>query len=269
MKRFTVLFLVLAISLSLAACAGNTVSDDLGSNNTDDSVQMENSGNVNDTAETEVPDEPLITDAAGREEEIYTQWLLDGNYEKLVQDTKIKPKNERTYAHLEDLNGDGVRDLLFSIPSYGTIPTFLLTIYNGKVMCVASETYSSAEKYDLMTDTATGKQVVVLWYNRVQTAKSPIYERTYTVYDFEGDKLIPRVKISKFACDPAVSGADEIEKLKAETEHYNYMGNSFHWWKINENYVSSEDYTAAISRYKSYDTRMELGSYSDPLALNK
>lgn len=271
MKKISSLLLTAFLMLSLVACSGDVTPNELGNSaDAGENVQASDETSAEEAEEEKDEEEPLITDAAGREEEIYTEWLLDGNYEKIVEGTTIKPKNERTYAHLEDLNGDGVKDLLFTIPSYGTIPSFVLTIYNGKVVCVASETYTNAERYQIMTDTETGKQVVVLSYDINTTAKNPLAERSETVYDFEGDKLIQRIKISKFWCNPSVSGgAEEIEKIKGETELYNELDGSYFWWKIDEEYVSADEYEAATNRYNRYDMRMELGSYSDPLALNK
>lgn len=272
MKKLLSFVLIITFVLSLAACASvETGGDDKDKTYSTSSPKDTNVSDTNDGTETEpeAETEPPIVDAAGREEEIYEKWLLDGNYDKLLEGSKMQAKGNKTYAHLEDLNGDGVRDLYFTSTNGAGIMTYIITIYDGRVSCAGAKNYNYREKFEIKTDTQTGKLVVTADGYSSQTASSPYSERSFVVYDFVGGTLTPRTTVCRYNLDPSVSGADELAKMQSETEYYTRTGSNYFWWKIDGRYVSDDEYVAALERYESYETDMTLGSYSDVLALKK
>lgn len=279
MKRIFLFILALMITLSLAACGAGQITErefgkeEKGTKAPEDTITpvTEAASGTEAVPETEAETEEPIVAPEGREEAIYEKWLLSGNYDKLLEGSKMTAKNNKTYAHLEDINGDGVRDLFFTSTNGGGIMTYIITIHEGRVVCAGSMNYDHyRERFELKKDTATGKIVVVSSRYYVQTANFPHSGMEYTVYDFKGATLTPVMTLSKYYVDPAkFNGADEVAKIKSETELYTFDGTQYHWWKIDGKYISVNEYNTNNSRYWSYNTDQTLGDYSDVLALKK
>lgn len=259
MKKFISLCLAAILLLSLAACG------------TDDSQTGDDPSTGNETeARTEIT-LPLIENPEGREKQYYSEYLLSGNLNIILDETKIAANNLHIYTYLEDLNGDGVQELWLQATDTGTVAEYLYTIYEGRILCLTKTLGSirgNLSQIILVTDSEGNHYPSV----EIVSNLSPQYpqgERTTIVYDLEGAQLTPRLTTTIYSVFSDGSADDVINRVKAENEHYTYTDKEFRWWFANGENVSSDELAQYDLSYMSYHVRTTAGSFRDPLGLNK
>lgn len=278
MKKITSLFVAIILIFSLAACGDeNSKANDL--NNPGKGIgqesEPEDTGAApvsGETAESTEVTEPLIESPEGREETIYSDYLVGGQLDAILEGTVIKAKNVRTYAYLEDINGDGIRELLLTATDTFSVATYLFTISQGRIVCLAEEigmASGAGSTLTLLEDSATGKHVAATMINKYKSQTNVLYERTVKVYDFDGAQLRTKVTVSKYSVSTDGSADSYINKVKAETEYYTVTANDLHWWQADGKYISSSEYNTLNNNYTDYEKKSASGGYSDPLGLKE
>lgn len=230
-------------------------------------------------AQTESPETQKPADtpsAAVSEEQTYSDHLTSGALDQLISDAYLDRGHVEITSYLEDLSGDGIRELLLTVQdtryagvrgyAYGT---YLFTIANGRVMLIAKEYYGGGSMGGsdlvLVRDTKTGKHHV---------ASSSFFRDGYyfnesllTPYKFSGYEL---KTIDRFAAGRATDddlGSTYVKAIKVETSQYQLKNGELYYWQINDNYVTEDAYNTACSQYQTYDYPEKEGTFSNPLGL--
>jgi len=216
-----------------------------------------------------------------RDREIYTQYLLNGGYDDLMQFGFDKDYIEISTC-MADLNDDETYELLISLArtefsgSRGSpINTVLLGIQDGSVVkldLISEDGGGSVggTYLKLKYDTLTKKHVLVLdggFRDGIFRGSGFLHVFSSNNGEFSEDMKIERESI--FLEGGQSHYLEDAEKIKNETTlHYEDSG-FFVWYQIDEEYVSDEEYNTAINRFEdpvddAY--KMKIGTYDEPIA---
>jgi hypothetical protein len=290
MKKVIVLLLSILLCFSLVSCGEEAEAvnfeDKLGGSNKKPSGNKEDPilrPAVTDRATAAPADTKAPTDTqspadrpsqAYNEIDTYSSHLTSGSLAGLIQNAYFDRDHVKITSYLEDLNGDGIRELLLTIQdtqsagvrgyAYGT---YLYTINNGRVMLLCEEYYGGGSMGGsdivLVTDGHTGKH---------HAASSNFFRDGYyfnesilNPYDLVGCDLKTAVTLVAGRATVDDLGASYVNAIKAETSQYVIEDGELNYYKINNEYVTQTEYEARAQRYRTYDHPTTVGTFDNPL----
>ena len=229
------------------------------------------------TEAPEVTEAPIVTEApapALNDVQIYTSYLTSGNLSKLISDSYMQPSDVEIESYLEDLNGDGLRELLLTVTDLQSMgvrgnafATYLFTIVNGTPVLLTDEYYGGGSmggpQLVIVTDNTTGKRHAA----RNGYFRDGYYfnEASLTPYDIEGGAVREITTFSLGRITDDDMGREYINKVKSETNIYTINDGELRYRKIDDRYVDEAEYQQSVSRFKDYGFTSTKGTLKNPL----
>ena len=226
-----------------------------------------------------VTEPPVVTEApapTANDAQIYNSYLKSGRLAKLINDSYMNENDVEIESYLDDLNGDGVRELLLKITdlrsmgvrgnAYGT---YLFTIVNGTPVLLTDEYYGGGSMAGpslcIVTDQATGMRLAA----RGGYFRDGYYfnEGSVTPYKIEGGSIQAITVIGYGRITDDNMGSSYIQKVKSETNVYQIKDGELLYFQIDGRYVDEAEYDSSIDRYKDYFYTPTKGTLKNPLGL--
>lgn len=274
MKKILVLTLAAVISLSLVSC-GEVPSvkfeDKLDDSGYKDIPAVTDRVTAK-PSDTNTPAVPSVDD-----KRIYHDYLTtSGALTVLIEGDNFDRAHVDITSYLEDLNGDGIRELLLTVTdtqfagvrgyAYGT---YLYTIVNGKVKPLTTEYYSGGsmggEDIVLVLDTETGKRHAAASYY----FRDGYYfnESKLIPYSFDGAEVTPIVTLVSGRATTDSFGSDYANAIKSKTTQYESKDGELYYWQADDTYITKADYESRCARYQRYEYTEIKGTLADPLGI--
>lgn len=213
-------------------------------------------------------EDPLYT----RSEQIdmYNAYLTGGGYEYIYTNSEpwamyaAEMDNFAITSHLIDIDNDGIYEayLYFIDDLYQSLTVFL-DITDDEVVCVKSAYYGGGTggggNLYIANDTENGN-TVLLYKEYVSGGWAERYSNMY-VYSGTEHEVLAKISQTRYV------GVDElINEVKNETDLYRMDGDQFFFYKIDDEYVSYEEYTDMSERFVTEDEiEMLPGTYEIPI----
>ena len=290
MDRFIkkVFFLLLTVMFALAAAACGKlaeqtpgISTDAGNTPVATALNDRFSPTSAATAAQSLPSNNAVpSNDVAQCRKIYTQYLLNGGYEALLEDGFADQDLLEISTCLVDINDDGAFELLLSItntefsgPRGYPTNTFMLCIQAMEVKMLASGYYSGGtmggESLEFRYDGQRNEHVLVadgLYRNGTMQ-----YGAFLKVYGYADGEMTVCMTIAEnyLSTDSAFSlFGEEADAIRKVTDLYDEEDGDFYYYKIDNNYVTKEEYTAACERFNTPTDgayQLQPGTYENPI----
>lgn len=234
---------------------------------------------------TEGIQEPTQTSTAPTQEEhptqttktpaqLYTEYLTNGGYQKLVSEYGPEWSSEWTVTScLIDLNEDSKEELLIQLAEesmlgargYPTVSAFL-AIRNNQVEVLDKAYYTGGtlggEFLYLVQDEQLGRLAIGRYgYWRDGAAA---YNNETELYTYTGTGLRAFFTAQEaYLFVPTYQ--DQAKEVQSKTDHYILKGDELFYWCVDSQFVSEQDYHAANSCYVILHDWMAKTSQANPL----
>ena len=223
---------------------------------------------------TIIPLQALAVDSTD-EAVIYTQYLLAGGYHDILEDETSEEYLDISTC-LIDIDKDGVSELLISLtdtqwsgPRGYASTSALLTIKNKTVKKLLSAYYGGG---------SMGGDALVLKYDQLENQYVIALDGYFRDGVNAGQSYLDVYSSNTFAKEFALESwyysfyagyyDAEIAKVRKQTDLYNEDGTNFYFYKVNDEYVSKDEFDELSNRFadpvdSSY--QMYSGTYYAPI----
>lgn len=231
------------------------------------------------TQTQEVTPEPPMQESKIDAAALYTEYLVSGGYEDLLQvsDLESWTENWSVSTWQVDMNEDQLPELLVILTNEEFMgvrgkPTIsaLLAIQNEKVVVLSSCEFTGGtlggEFMYAVNNEQQGKQTVGMFgYWR---AGNEYYANTTEIYTYDGTSLSTCFTAEDGYFYIPTNQDEAIKDIQNKTDIYKIDGDSFYYWQADEQYVAEQDYLAATSCYKILHDAPQTGTFENPLNLS-